>query len=761
MQLHFKLEGIVAVIFIASILSSSVAGSAEIQTLQFPIHDVRNCPMQAQLDSGQSARVLDILPGMGFDNLRNVDMGQVHFHNYSLCKVTTDGRFVIPDSTFIIPIQKSHYKFSADYFDHWDNYSSITSSKVASSVGLFGILNGGFSTEKMSVKENQVNFKSKTTRVTFRNSVYTIRLDTSAEIHSTFKGKVYEIAACLQNNDTKMAYYLAELLVRDYGTHYITSVETGAVFAKLDYVSESYASHEEREKLAAAAAFSLPILQLFNSSFDLGFSYSYSSDRISKFFQNRKKSEMFTIGGAPFTPDLNLTKWILEVPNKMAIIDRTADPLFYVLTPSRFPELLPTTIMAVSDVVSTAIGWYYQLNLRPGCTNPSAKNFDFQANYGDSSYCNTSKTYKDMIFGGVYQKCFGQRGRENLCNPEHTQAAQVNPQTGGYSCPAGYTDIVLQTGSVSLSKKYQESKRSCKLFIFCKTRSYLVTGVSFATYETHWCVALSQLKQSMYRGYLFGGFFSLTNNNPLTASKSCPPYFRGQKIASSVTLCLSNDYELASTHSVKFGGFHSCKVGNPLAIPSNSNDTLFTSGARKHWPHSCPSGYSQHLVDVDNGCEIHVCLESGAFNPKHLLPPFLPPFHRQPPFVPQWTDKLAVVGADNTLLIRNTLGQWQAHSSDSEETKAFIETAMENLNLTEAPASPIVGVADAAAASGPTKWELVSLIMSTVAVATLICLVFMTSIITCKVCCKKRKKVKSVERGHVPLIAESLDSRQL
>ena len=765
MRPFFKMECTFAAACIAGFLLSSVnvAHSTEIQTSQFPVHDVRNCPMQPWFDNSQSAKVLEILPGMGFDNLRHLDMGQVHFYNYSMCKVTTDGRFVIPDSAFIIPIQKSHYKFSADYFDHWDNYSSITSSTVSSSVGLFGILGGSFSHEKMSVKENQVNFKSKTTRVTFRNSIYTIRLDTAAELHPTFKAKIYEIAACVQNNDTEMAYYLSELLVRDYGTHYITSVETGAVFAKLDYISQSYASQEEREKVASAAAFSLPILQLFNSSFDLGYSYSYSSDKISRFFQNRKKSEMFTIGGAPFTPDLNLTKWLLEVPNRMAIIDRTADPLSYVLTPSKFPELVPTTIRAVSDFVSTAIGWYYQLNLRPGCTNPSAKNFDFQANYGDSSYCDTSKTYKDMIFGGVYQKCMGQRGRENLCSSKLTDTAQVNPQTGGYSCPTGYTDVVLQTGSVSLSKQYQQSKRSCTLFIFCKTRTYMETGVSYATYETHWCVALNQLQRSQYRGYLFGGFFTPTKSNPLTGSQSCPPYFHSQRIASDVTLCLSNDYELASTHSVKFGGLHSCKMGNPLAIPSNSNASLFTSSARNHWPHSCPSGYSQHLVDIDNGCEIHVCLESGAFNPKHLLPPFLPPFHRRPPYVPQWTDRLAVVGADNTLLIRNTQGQWQAHSSDSEETRAFIETAMENLNITSSN-SAIVGVADAATASGPTKWVLVSLIMSTVAIASLILLACMTSVLTCKVCChgnKKKQKMKNVEQGRVPLISENVDSQQL
>lgn len=744
-------------------ITSVVAESNATPIARFPVHDVRNCPKEQWFGGSQSSRLLEALPGLGFDHLRHLDMGQVHFYNYSMCKVTTDGKFVIPDSTFIIPIRQSHYKFSADYFDHWDNYTSITSSKVSSGLSLSNILGGSYSNEKLSVKKNQVNYKSKTTRVTFRNTVYNIKLDAAAELHPTFKSKVYEIAARLQNNDTDMAVYLAELLIRDYGTHYITSVETGAVFAKLDYISNSYASQTDFTSVTSSAAFSLPILQLLNSSFDLGYSYSYSAENMKAFFKDRKKSEMFTIGGAPFTPDLNLTRWLLEVPDKMAIIDRTADPLHYAITQSQFPELLPSTVRDVSDYVQKAIGWYYQVNMRPGCTDPSAKNFDFQANYGDSSYCDTQRTYEDMAFGGLYQKCSNRFGsRENLCN-NVLRIAQVNPQTGDFSCPSGYTSVLLQSGTVSHSSQFQESKRKCKLFIFCSTHSYLKTYVSHASYQTYWCVAVRSLTPSQYRGYLFGGYFSATNTNPLTGAQSCPPYFRTQKMASDVTLCVSNDYELASTHSVKFGGFHSCRVGNPLAIPANSNATMFTNNT--HWPHSCRSGYSQHLVDVDNGCEINVCLENGAFSQKTLLPPYLPPFHRRPPYVPHWTDRLAVVGADNDLLIRDTDGQWRAYPSKSAESMEYIDTVMENSNNNISSGS-VIGIAADAASQGPSKWALIALIMSSIALATLVLLLCMTSALTCKVCCGKTKKkkmgkIENIEQGRVPLVCSGAESNQL
>ena len=229
-----KVSLFLSVIWIGSACVLAVSQSAEINvpdTQQFntyPAYDVRNCPMQRQYAGADVAvRRLEILPGLGFDNLRNLDMGQVHLYNYSTCKVTEDGKFLIPDSVYVNPLREGHYKFNADYFDHWDNYTSITSSGVNVNAGLgisfLGMLSfkigGSYSEEKQSVKKNQINYKSKTTRVSFRNKLYAVHLDASAELHPIFKSKVYEIAASVQNNDTGLAEYLAELIVRDYGTH--------------------------------------------------------------------------------------------------------------------------------------------------------------------------------------------------------------------------------------------------------------------------------------------------------------------------------------------------------------------------------------------------------------------------------------------------------------------------------------------------------------------------------------------------------------
>ena len=736
---------LLAILLIVTYVSLSCTNTDTSITPQlntYPTYDVRNCPVQQQPGTNDAIRRLEILPGLGFDNLRNLDMGQVHLYNYSTCKVTEDGKYMIPDSIFVVPLQEGHYKFFADYFDHWDNYTSITSSRVNVEFdGLFSI-SGSFSREKQSIKENQVNFNSKTTRITFRNRVYSVHLDSAAELHPKFKSKVYEISASVQNNDTGQGRYLSELLIRDYGTHFITSVEAGAVFVKLDSISETYSRNVDKTTVTSAASASFPILQLFGGGgFSLGYNRNTTERNIEAYQTSLKRSEIFTVGGASFTPDLNVTRWVNDVPNRLAIIDRRADPIHFAVTPTQFPELPIPTVRAVADSILEATDRYYRLNTRPGCIDPKAQNFDFQANYGDSTYCNTAYSRIDMSFGGIYQVC-SHTGREDLCTDR--QISQVNPQTGTYSCPAGYTAVSLYNGTESYTGAYTVYYRTCGWWD-CDTRSRSITATSFANYETFWCVVVNSTQVS-YRGYLFGGYFTPTGTNMITGTQSCPPYYRIQKIAVDISICVSNDYELGFPHAVSFAGFHSCRVGNPLSVPS----TVTTFPERSSWPYACPGGYSQHLVAIESGCEINVCLENGAFQSKSLLPPRLPPFQSKPPFVPYATEKLTVIGSDGSIIVRNTAGQWIIYSRDSDEAMSFYEllqqindTTMDpgpdpELDINSTTSQRVDGETSSASGKSNTSGAtLASLVLSTIAVASVIIIIF--GLLSCRACSHRGK----------------------
>lgn len=123
------------------------------KTPKWPLGDYHNC-----LDVDNLPYRLEALPGLGWDNLRNRVSGMVTFLNYSQCKTTEDGRYLIPDDVFVTPIKESKASLNSELIDHWSNYSSMTSTtvNVEAHESLFGSISGSFSYEHQDVKKHQV-----------------------------------------------------------------------------------------------------------------------------------------------------------------------------------------------------------------------------------------------------------------------------------------------------------------------------------------------------------------------------------------------------------------------------------------------------------------------------------------------------------------------------------------------------------------------------------------------------------------------------
>ena len=122
----------------------------------FPIGDFRNCIL-----NGFSAPRLETLPGLGWDNLRNHVSGMVALFNYSQCRTTEDGRYLIPDDVFVTPIKESKASLFSELIDHWTNFTSTTSTTVNAEAheSYYGSISGSFSSEYSDVKTRQVSKK--------------------------------------------------------------------------------------------------------------------------------------------------------------------------------------------------------------------------------------------------------------------------------------------------------------------------------------------------------------------------------------------------------------------------------------------------------------------------------------------------------------------------------------------------------------------------------------------------------------------------
>ncbi|XP_069141132.1 macrophage-expressed gene 1 protein-like [Argopecten irradians] len=613
----------------------TIVGSAtdvdEGAKFKFSVGDPQRC-LQRSLNKNLIR--YEVLPGGGWDNLRNRHGGQVINYNYSLCHTTDDGRYLLPDGIYSVPLKQSKLETFAEMFSHWQNYTSTTASTVNAEAGFhighFGI-GGSYSHESESVRSRQMLDKSVTTRVQMRYVRYSAKLQPDTPFNPHFKARLLSIASLIMRNLTSMARYESQLLVRDFGTHVITSVDAGAALVQQDQIKTTYARSYSMDKSKVLASASASFCSVFNVK--ASYEHSTSKEMIDQYLGNRTYSETDTVGGSVFQPqNFSLNDWADSIADNLVAVDRAGDPLYFLITPMVLPELPSSVVLDLIGNVKDAINLYYKHNVYKGCTDADSPNFSFQANVDDGTCRSQSNNY---TFGGVYQTCsLSGNVRSNTCN----DLDQKNPQTGEYSCPPNYEPVLLDFGNKITPNTVRRCHHCGFLGLSRCCGDYASSQT--ASYKGYWCVATGKVDSGS--GYLFGGAFTSTIGNPLTGGRSCPPYFYALRLSSSLRICVSDDYELGFRYSVPFAGFFSCKTGNPLKLASDnenrqrrSNNLLFlesflkTSGPT-HWPRGCPTGYSEHMAAVANGCEISFCVRANALSGQNLPTIIRPPFMEIP-----------------------------------------------------------------------------------------------------------------------------------
>ncbi|KAL7885052.1 hypothetical protein AOLI_G00078220 [Acnodon oligacanthus] len=581
----------------------ALISTCDFHPLSRPSNGLRECRKNL------SSPALEVLPGGGWDNLRNLDMGRVMNMSYSQCQTTEDGVYLIPDEVFVIPQKVSGVEMNSEIISSWLEQKSSTSSSVNADVSFFSVLNAKFSTENKRMKTHQVKGNSVTARVQVRNHLYTVKVFPDFTLDTRFARQAEEIADAIENNQTRQANYLSEKMILDYGTHVITSVDAGATLVEEDYLKSSYVSDAESSQSSVSASAGANFFD--KVKIDIGGKESKETSETRSYQGNITYSITLSHGGALFYPGITLQKWQESTLNNLVAIDRSGLPLHYFLNPSVFPDLPRPTVNKLAVFVSRAIERYYKINTYPGCVKPDSKNFNFQANVDDNS-CDGPST--NLSFGGVYQQCTPLTSDgDAICQ----ELDEKNPATGSYSCQQPYTATLLRSETQERPYNNYECHRHCHscwvFFDCCKDICGNVYYVRRARIDTYWCSTNGVAPE--LSGYLFGGLYGPSLQNPITKSRSCPPNFFSQKFLSNgFMICLSNDYETATRFSVPFGGFFSCQSTNLLA------------GGQSR----CPPQFSQHLAAISDGCQILYCVQSGVFTGGELLPIHLPPFIKPP-----------------------------------------------------------------------------------------------------------------------------------
>lgn len=555
----------------------------------FNIGDPRACYAEKE----EKPFIMEVLPGFGWDNLVNENRGVVLNFNYSKCKITEDRHYLLPDSVITIPVKTSYMNVFSKVYDHWSQYESDTAFSVNSGAQIAG----SFSAEYEHIKKHQLEDNSFTTKVQAKFVRYTTKVVPDAQLDQSFRKRLFKIAGHIQRNQKLSTKYESELLVRDFGTHVLTNVDAGASIVKVDQVDFTIFNKTSKEQIGLAASFSFGLLNI-----SMKIQFSYSNMQLEKYMKSVKNSYIRTYGGPPITLEsLTLNEWTTSIGNDLVAVDRNGFPLDCFISTTTLPELSGSLVGELVDSVRNAIKSYIKHNTYPGCTIPDAPNFNKISNVDDGS-CH--EPFTNFSFGGVFQECIHLRSpinNENLCDHLSTK----HPQTRAFACPDRFEKVLLHEGTTQKIQQKHTFLAYLSSWIFSND-----PYIASARYTSYWCQARPDSKVDEKSGFLFGGLYSDRTNNFLTQTKSCMQHFYPLRIASSLRVCISDDYELGAKFAVPFGGFYSCQSGNPM------------NNGKK----SCPKGFSNHLAIISNDCEIQYCVQLGRLSYINFPTVHIPPF---------------------------------------------------------------------------------------------------------------------------------------
>ncbi|PAA83720.1 hypothetical protein BOX15_Mlig024937g2 [Macrostomum lignano] len=569
-----------------------------------------------------------VLPGGGWDNLRNRHMGLVADLSFSDCVLSDDGTFVTPSHVILYPKRESQVSLMSHVIEHYENYTSSTSFSVnLGGNGIFhGIgIDGKFSEEYQEVKKTVLTSKTQIGRTQQRYNMYAARLQPDFKLSDSFTNRLIDIANAQINGRTGRARYLADLVVRDFGTHMVTSVDAGAILEKMDYFNRNSLTSSVFTKNKLSQCLSVSFAKVFGLNFDS--SLTVTKEHVKQYIDSVQMTTINTHGGPPIGAKANLTVWEARLRENLVAIDKIGEPLFGVISERSLPQIPPPRLENVIEAVKEAVLRYYKANEVKGCQDPNSANFDPLANI--DGVCEPTMT--NFSFAGVYQTC-----REsnpglglNLCGRD-TSPSQKNPITGDYRCPAGYEPVKLLTLTGSRGSRCFERHKSCWLVFSCHAGTDCYESTT--TLDSFWCAASRDSKLPPSSGMTYGGAYSPRFSNPATDAKTCGDGYRPYAVARDIRVCLSADMHPESLGSrLPLGGLFTCQAGNPLAEAGRhivtANSLLKADGAfsADNSPKRCPDGFTQSTIDVIDGCELMQCVLSGSDRARRSVikrPPF-------------------------------------------------------------------------------------------------------------------------------------------
>ena len=123
---------------------------------------------------------------------------------------------------------------SAEVIESSAQYSDITSKSLSASLSAsakLGPVSASFSASYSQNFKDMMDEQTKTKTVTIRSKFYdhrySLMLNSDCKLNNGYENYIQEISECIENGEYDWDQYLAESLIRDFGTHFVKKVKIG------------------------------------------------------------------------------------------------------------------------------------------------------------------------------------------------------------------------------------------------------------------------------------------------------------------------------------------------------------------------------------------------------------------------------------------------------------------------------------------------------------------------------------------------------
>ncbi|PAV79248.1 hypothetical protein WR25_03831 [Diploscapter pachys] len=449
--------------------------------------------------------------------------------NFSQCKTTEDGEYLIPNGVRTTKIESRRIR---QVEDHHDNFRSVLQARqnsitVGAEIPIYGAVSigGSLSAEFINIKKTMTRLNTGLNTLNLVYEAYEmVANDGQMKVIDSFQHEIQGIADALNSGMPQKAEYLAQMTVKQYGTHFVTKSIMGVSLEQLDYIESDDGSSFSNEGASTSVGISIGVPGV---SVGVGGTHSKTNIEETERSSRIRHTDEFRKGNFTFTrntDDNGVRIYTNLVVEDIAGLRFHVKRLSEVLSTRTFPQYNLTVLEAVKEKLDSAIIAYYQANVIRGCTNPKAVNFNFQ----NSLFGNTKMRVVEQI---LERKLEDEGFKDGFF--------ANNPITGQPSCPIGFESVLLLEANTTtyfkdkllfgLDQEIVWDGNVTAIRILNEDKD--VTFRRHENYRVYWCKRDRNLPPPRDSDIaLFGGVYTDERNkmfydNPITGQPSCPTGF--------------------------------------------------------------------------------------------------------------------------------------------------------------------------------------------------------------------------------------------